>query len=387
MCLFVAVCYGEEKAISVTTRPTPVPKHWAIVIGVNGYSQRALKYCVEDATSLAETLRKRCGYSEDHVYLMIDGLKDYRDLPTRENILQKVKLVSGLPRKDDTLLLFFSGHGTCIDGKVYLVPIDANVADIKPKNLVSVAELREMCRSSVASRKILILDSCHSGGEKGTEISAMSQSFVTALRSDAEGLVTLASCRESETSIEAPWYGHGLFTYWLNEGLIGRADEEEAGNKDGRVEVSELYQFVYERVRTEAAKREGHSQNPFLYASLSGKFELAAVSPPLASQPTIVGIPTSQSVESKSSSDSVRNEGDCLIVTVTVSAPDELSRIQRARQRTRELFANYMKKMYASEKTKDEWLEFARDNEKLLDAEENSDKLTYTVQFPISEGR
>lgn len=248
-------------------------RNWALVIGINGYAKKPLQFCVKDATLLADTLKNQCGYAAERVYLLADGAREFKDQPTRANILDTLRLVAGLTRKGDTLLVHFSGHGVSVGGKSYLVPIDAR--DAQPEQLISVAEVRDALRAAAADRRVLILDACHSGGEKSGGEEAMSKEFEADLKADAEGLVTLAGCRASEESLEASWRGQGLFTYWLVQGLSGAADREEAGNKDGRVEVNELYQFVHERVRTEAAAKLKHRQNPFLLAALSGKIELA----------------------------------------------------------------------------------------------------------------
>lgn len=268
---------AQERTITVRENKRE-PRHWALVIGINDYAaQPRLKYCVKDASTLADALRNSCGYSAERVYLMVDGLKDFKDIPTRENLLQTARVISDLASEGDTLLLYFSGHGVSVEDKGYLVPIDAR----KPsaEQLVSIAEIRDILRKSKAARRVMILDACHSGTEKDVGDAAMPKNFEDSLKADAEGVITLASCRASETSLEAPWHDQGLFTYWLVQGLTGGADREEAGNKDGKVEIKELYDFVYERVRSDAAKQQRHPQNPFLLASISGRIELSMVKP------------------------------------------------------------------------------------------------------------
>jgi uncharacterized caspase-like protein len=127
----------------------------------------------------------------------------------------------------------------------------------------------------------------------------MSKGFEAALKDDAEGIVTLASCRADETSIEAPWRKQGLFTYWLVQGLAGAADREVEGNRNGVITVDELYDFVYDRVRTEALKKKRHRQTPFRLAAISGRIELAYVpvqqsQQPAPQRPSAAGTPARQ---------------------------------------------------------------------------------------------
>lgn len=277
MTVFLATEEGhaQDKGIGVGDK-TREGRNWALVIGINDYAHAPLRYGVKDATLLAETLRNQCGYAEERVHLMADGLEDLKDVPTRTNILDKVRLIADLPRKQDTLLVYFSGHGVSIDDRGYLVPIDAQ--QMQSGQLVSIAELRQILRVSKAARRVMILDACHSGGEKSGAESVMTKSFENAIKADSEGIVTLASCRSGEISLEGPWPYQGLFTHWLVRGLSGLADREEAGNKDNRVEITELYRYVYERVRAEAAKQRSHQQNPLLLAAQSDQINLARVS-------------------------------------------------------------------------------------------------------------
>jgi len=85
-----------------------------------------------------------------------------------------------------------------------------------------------------------------------------------------------------------------------------------AGNKDGRVEVHELYQFISEKVRTEAVKRKRHRQNPYFLAAVSGRIDLARLSK------TQHGSDASTPSQAENESGAVREEGGRLIVTVRV---------------------------------------------------------------------
>jgi hypothetical protein len=386
----VAAQHQSEDEKAIGRRSDSTPRNWALVIGIDGYHHSPLKYCVKDAATLAEALQARCGYAAKRVYLMTDGLKDFKDLPTRRNIVETARLVADLPAQQDTLLFYFSGHGVSVDEKGYLVPIDTT--EVVADQLVSIAELRGILRGSKAIRRVMILDACHSGSEKAADDGAMSKSFEDALKADSAGIVTLASCRADETSLEAPWRDQGLFTYWLVQGLSGQADREQAGNKDGKVEITELYQFVYERVRSEAAKERRHRQNPFMLAALSGRIELARVpesaspasgpAPQPSTQP-VSPAPPSPADKPKPPADKIEKQGGYLVITVQATGANELEQIQAARQRSRRLFTEYMLDTLKSGLGRDRLLEHARDHEELVDAEQEGDKLRYVVKIPI----
>lgn len=263
-----------EKAVGVEpVHNTGRSVRLALVVGINEYQHHPhLRYCVDDAALLADTLRRHCLYDVQNVLLLTDGAKPLKDQPTKASILQAASQLAELAEPNDTVLFFLSGHGVLLDGRAYFVPVEADQAF---QEMVSIAELRRILRKSKAQRRVLILDACHSGGEKSSETAKMSQSFEDDLRADSEGIVTLASCRAEETSLEAPSKGHGLFTYWLIQGLKGEADT--TGDRNHRIDILELYRFVSDRVKQEAMAEFRHLQRPTLIAAISGQIELAVV--------------------------------------------------------------------------------------------------------------
>jgi len=66
-------------------------------------------------------------------------------------------------------------------------------------------------------------------------------------------MMTAAAANEFSLEDER-WDGHGVFTYYLLEGLRGGGD----GDGDGIVTFTELYDFVYSSVRNATEGR----QNP-----------------------------------------------------------------------------------------------------------------------------
>ena len=56
----------------------------------------------------------------------------------------------------------------------------------------------------------------------------------------SKGRAIITASRPSEVSIELPELGHGIFTYYLVNGLKGAADL----NRDGIISLQELYEYV-----------------------------------------------------------------------------------------------------------------------------------------------
>ncbi len=80
------------------------------------------------------------------------------------------------------------------------------------------------CRARV---KLLVIDACHAGCDKGIEkVSATPKQLAEPLK-HTPGVIVLASCQAGEKSLIWDVKGQSLFSYWLNQGLKGHADKDD----------------------------------------------------------------------------------------------------------------------------------------------------------------
>ena len=235
-------------------------KSWALLIGVEKYHRApSLIFTVNDVRQLAQTLRARGGYAEDNILEMTEEATNPRFQPLKTSIEAELPAWLKQPGPDDTVLVYFTGHGfRDANGKMYLAPIDVNPDDLV-KTGIAVEWFREQIASCKARFKLLILDSCHAGSEKGEgdqrEVVAkdLGEPF-----KELEGVVTLASSTAKEKSQIWEAKKQSLFSYWLNQGLRGNADE----NSDGVVDIDELYKYVYRNVTRTAKLHQPLPQTP-----------------------------------------------------------------------------------------------------------------------------
>jgi hypothetical protein len=269
---------GSGKTAPAASAPQQATQNWAIVIGINRGGSTPSRYCVKDALALAKTLRERCGYASTSLFVMTDG-PGSRNRPSRNNILETARQWAERAGECDTLIFYFSGQGVGIEDKGYLVPADADLSGgpPQPDRLIALADLRKVLQSSKTSRRVMVLDVCRVGQEKDGTPRIMSAALEQALKTDCQGMATLVGCQSDETSLDASWYKHGLFSYWLIQGLGGAADREEAGNKDQCVDFDELYLYVDKHVQSEATQRLNRVQRPLFLATLGDGFELACL--------------------------------------------------------------------------------------------------------------
>ena len=110
-------------------------QRWAILIGVGKYEDHLaianLRYAVADGKSLYEALTSRGGFPKENVVAMWDDTNDPRHLPTRSNIIAQLAASLQLPKKGDTVLIYFAGHGIEANGTSYLLPSDARMANLR----------------------------------------------------------------------------------------------------------------------------------------------------------------------------------------------------------------------------------------------------------------
>src|SRR5262249_48337442 len=123
------------------------------------------------------------------------------------------------------------------------------------------------------------------------------QEFAKALQEapKGRGFLLLTSCSRGEASYEEPEWGHGVFTYYLMEGLGGAADVRGRGY----VSMLDLYQYATEKTRTYVAKVKKEVQRPTLRGEIEEDFTIGVLgaatgpaSPPSTGKPNKVMITT-----------------------------------------------------------------------------------------------
>ena len=224
-------------------------KRWALLVGIAdypspaGYAMQPLKATVRDVNALATFLLdpQKGQFEPDHVFTLTDGQA------TRREILINLNEIARQVAPEDMVLLYFSGHGYRPNDSdsTYLIPFDFDMRDIDT-TCIDFADIATKIRQMEASKVVVILDACHSGGVKpvGARTSGSSglvERYLTAFE-QSEGRALLLSSDESEVSWETP--ENGVFTRFLLEALNGKAD----ANEDGIVTFTEAALYVEQAV-------------------------------------------------------------------------------------------------------------------------------------------
>jgi uncharacterized caspase-like protein len=88
----------------------------------------------------------------------------------------------------------------------------------------------------------------------------------------AKGRAIITASRPTEVSIELTELGHGIFTYYLVQGLQGAAD----GNRHGIVSLQELYEYLEQQV-AQKSRAVGSNQHPVMKGEMEGVLPLVRV--------------------------------------------------------------------------------------------------------------
>jgi len=232
----------------------------ALLIGVERYHRAPrLRFTNNDVAMIAQTLKQRGDYDEQNILEITDTALNPRFQPLRASLLAEIPAFLGKAGPADLVLVYFSGHGfRDKDGKLYLAPIDCDPGNPAPTG-VSMEWFREQLAVCKAKVKLLVLDACHAGTEKGDEQKdGVAAKDLGSVMKDVAGVVTLASSTSEETSLIWEEKEQSLFSYWLNQALKGHADRDS----DGMVTIDEAYDYVYRSVTQTAKNRFPRSQTP-----------------------------------------------------------------------------------------------------------------------------
>ena len=269
LCAFCSPLFAQRGVGGIS--PDAAPQKWAVIIGVGQYDDAAISD-LPNAVNDAQAVRDRLvamdeGFPEANVLLLADGAGDAY-APTRTNMMKYLSSFLSLAAADDTVLVYFAGHGVTEGDRLYLLLRDAAMQNVAFSGL-PFGELENLLKNAPVKKKILILDACHAGTGRGTG-DQFSKSAMAEIERASSGMVTLASCSADELSHEMPDTGHGAFTYFLLDALTGKADRDS----DNLISASEAAYYTWDQTRRWAALK-GFTQNPWRREEGAGEIILA----------------------------------------------------------------------------------------------------------------
>ena len=239
---------------------------YAIIISVEEYLHfERTSFTHDDGDLLRSTLIEKCDYTDEHcLSLQLDPDKT----KTADDILAEIRKTVEEADKGDSVLFYFAGHGHLerangADSRAYLILPDTIRGKYKSTALALDRISEELRQPEIHCFRVF--DACHSGLDvRSNSDEPDSGAFIHAVTHDPSGWVTLAACREDESSYPDQDLSHGVFTYYLCEYIRNLEPDQPVLPELLKVDVVE-----------KVVKRTKQRQTPTLNASIAGNISLA----------------------------------------------------------------------------------------------------------------
>jgi WD40 repeat protein len=219
-------------------------KFWIVLVGINHYQDRQiadLSYCANDCRELAAALTTATQqFQETEIISLYDRAQQPPNLLEITTSIQQFRLA----KPEDIVLFYFSGHGYLdSNNRPVLCVADTNIDDLAGTGLKLDTLLTEL-RQCQAKRQLIWLDACQEPEEQqDRQIRQNPTSQLLAVlerqSEQSQDFYAMLSCDRTERSWEISELKHGLFTYFLIEGLKGKA-----ANLQGEIDAESLFRYV-----------------------------------------------------------------------------------------------------------------------------------------------
>jgi len=268
---------------------------WALLVGINNYPNdiSPLRYCVADVVAFRDALVNVAGFKRDKIFLMTDKMEGQME-PTNINVVKRLGILAKQVQPQDTFVFYFSGHGIVNDGSSFLLAVNSDTAtqDTLEMSAVPLDRVSKILSLVKAQQLLTVIDACRNNPETGRsgEDNVLTDDFSKGFkirRSSSNGgqpsvSATLYACNVGERAYEWADKGHGVFSYYLLEGLNG-----EAVNSQGEVTVTGLAEYTQSKVVKWAEEFRGKRQTPWLSLQGGAKLVLVTLGQPADSTPLL----------------------------------------------------------------------------------------------------
>ncbi|WP_164849939.1 caspase family protein [Mucilaginibacter limnophilus] len=270
-----------KENIEVIHEPTtPVkPKVYFAGIGVSAYkdTRMNLKYADKDIRDISDMVKAR--YPDADVINLLNTDATVANI----KLLKQKFMQTGV---DDIIIISVSGHGLLnASGDFFYAAYETNFTN-PDVTALAYKDIEWLLDGVPARKKLVMIDACHSGesdkinqsettmlaanvkstltpGAKGfgktvTKQTGVQNSFSLMQNlfmdlNEGSGAVVISAAAGDSFALESPQWNNGVFTYSVISGLKNREADRD-NNKT--ISLSELRQYVYEKVSKETGGRQ-----------------------------------------------------------------------------------------------------------------------------------
>jgi len=243
--------------LAALSAPEDSLQRFGLFIGANdgGAERIRLRYAGTDAQSMARILQQFGGLGTDNAKLLLEP--DVRQLESElERVKVRVSEAKAVGKRTE-LIVYYSGHadesGLLLSGA-----------------RLSYQRLRDAIDQVPADVRVAILDSCHAGSFVRLKGGRRIAPFLVDASSAVKGYAFLTSSSATEAAQESDGLRSSYFTFALLSALRGAADT----SRDGRVTLTEAYQFAFQETLAHTEKSPAGPQHPAYDIHLAGTGDL-----------------------------------------------------------------------------------------------------------------
>ncbi|GJQ63761.1 MAG: hypothetical protein SCALA702_28140 [Melioribacteraceae bacterium] len=257
----VTVYYKEKKKQQ--------PNLYILAIGIEKYKNRnyQLNYAVDDAEEFTKVL----GSAAKTLFNKIIVKKIYDEKADKSNIISALEQIKKESKAEDVFVFYYSGHGIMslpeknVPSRFYFIPVDVMKMVANGEQLENIAvsgnSLLNYSRDIQARKQLFIFDACQSEGVfQEFNLKGPAHESAIAQLARASGRYFLSSSLASQSSLEEPKLGHGLYTYSILEAIKGNCDFIK-----GKITVSSLKRCVEEIMPKYSEQYKSFQQMPTGY--------------------------------------------------------------------------------------------------------------------------
>jgi len=222
------------------------PRRVALVVGVDQYDDstlNTLRFAAKDARDVEAALL-------DPALGQFDEVSVLTGVVSRDEFWSAFSEATDSLERDDTFLLYFAGHGTldwigAEEAQLFLMPSDAILSEARQSG-IPLQGLENALSDLRSRRRVLVLDTCHSGQGRSVYSENVRLRGVPDLTSNVpveRYEARLYAAHYHQPALEDDSLENGVYTHYLLRGLRGEAD----GNGDGLIELLEAHWWAQNR--------------------------------------------------------------------------------------------------------------------------------------------
>ena len=259
VCLAALLVLAGKANASEGQGPIAIDRYVFAVSANNGGKDRPqLRYAESDARSFANVLSQMGGVSKQNIMMVkepkvADLQRELNALDEKIQAARAKKKTAGAGSSREEVLVYYSGH--------------ADEKGLRLGNeLYGWQEFRKRIDALHADVKIAVIDACGSGAITRLKGGVAVPAFMVDQSSDMKGYAFITSSTQDESSQESDKLSGSFFTHSLVSGMRGAGDL----SGDGKVTLSEAYQFAFNETLQKTETTLGGAQHPSRDMNLAG---------------------------------------------------------------------------------------------------------------------